>query len=274
MDNAYGLIYLNFGNLDLDGFLDYASERGFTHVELAIAEVWNQESDAVEIDKVREKLSNRGLRLCALGAYNDFVVLDADEVDFQVRRMKRICEIASELGCPVLRTEGGVPKPAVPREKWVTAIVECLKRCSEIAEELEVRLALDNHGVVTNDAELQVEILGMVDSPMVGACLDTMNYHWMGHDHATVRRFYQLIAPVAMHTHIKDGRGIRENYVGCTLGEGVVDLDFVIECLLQSGYSGAWTLEYEGKTDAKTAYEMGLKFLRDRLEPPLRSTVR
>lgn len=263
--HSYGLIFYNFGDMTLEQFLDYARDQGFSHVELFISHVWNEEEDTTKVDEVRSALESRGLQLAALSALNDFIVLDPQSVDAQVRRMRRVVEIAGQLGVNVLRTEGGRPKDEVPEDKWVDAMAECLKRCREFIEPAGVHLAVDNHGVVTNDADLQVELLQRVDSPYVGASLDTMNYRWMGHDLETIRGFYKKIAPYTRYTHFKDGRGSRREYQGLALGEGEIDLDYALSCLQEAGYSGVWSVEYEGRSPIE-GYAQGLMWLKSRLE--------
>ena len=261
----YGLIFYNFKDMTLEQFLDYARERGFTHVELFISHVWNEQDDTETVDRVMRAVESRGLAVGALGARNDFLVLEPEEVEAQVRRMRRVCEIAGRMGVNVLRTEGGKPKESVPKERWVDAMAECLVRCREFIEPAGIRLAVDNHGIVTNDADLQIELFERVGSPNVGACLDTMNYRWMGHDLETVSEFYRKIAPYTFYTHMKDGRGSRSEYKGLALGEGEIDLEHAVRCLLDAGYDGVWTVEYEGP-DPIEGYAKGLAWLKSRLE--------
>ncbi len=263
--HSYGLIFYNFGDMTLDQFLDYARDQGFSHVELFIRHIWNEQENTTRIDEVRSALESRGLKLGALSALNDFIVLDSQAVEAQVNRMGRVVEIAKEMGVNVLRTEGGSPKQEVPEEKWVDAMAECLKRCREFIEPAGVHLAVDNHGIVTNDADLQIDLLERVDSPFVGASLDTMNYRWMGHDLETIRGYYKKIAPYTRYTHFKDGRGARKEYRGMALGEGEIELDYAFECLREAGYSGVWSVEYEGP-NAIEGYAKGLQWLKSRLE--------
>lgn len=262
---SYGLIFYNFKGATLEQFLDYAKEQGFTHVELFVSHVWDEKEDVLRVDEVRAALDARGLKVAALSALNDFVVLDPQEVEAQVGRMRRVVEIAQAMGTNVLRTEGGRAKDTVPEDKWVDAMAECLRRCCEFIEPAGVHLAVDNHGVVTNDADLQVELLEKVGSEYVGASLDTMNYRWMGHDLDTIRRFYKTIAPYVRYTHFKDGRGVRQEYRGLALGEGEIDLDYALQCLLDANYQGVWSVEYEGPTPYE-GYAKGLAWLKSRLE--------
>lgn len=244
-----GVIHYNFPDMDWLAFLDYCARTGFEYVEVAIADVWapgtaDPEASARE---AHSQLDGHGLKASALSAGNDFLLLDEAAIAPQIERMKRICcDIAPALGTDVIRTEGGWPKDEVSPERYVEAISGCLRRCVGFIEPAGIRLALDNHGPVTNDADLQVRIFEAVGSPNVGANLDTMNYRWFGHDLATIDRFYEVIAPHVFHTHLKDGTGSREDYRGAALGEGEIHLDRAVECLRAAGYDGAWCAEYEG----------------------------
>ncbi|HEX29256.1 TPA: sugar phosphate isomerase/epimerase [Candidatus Poribacteria bacterium] len=262
-EKKIGVIHYNFPGYSFEDFLRYASETGFGYVELSIADVWKPDvSDLkAEAEKVRQIVERYGLKVSALSAGNDFVLLDEDEIAKQVERMRKICEVARTLGTKVIRTEGGRPKDSVPQERWDEAIAGCLKRCLDFAEELDVYFALDNHGLVTNDAELQVRIFESVGSKRVGSNLDTMNYRWFGHDLKTINHFYEIIAPYVLHTHMKDGTGSRGEYRGAALGEGEIDLHYAVKCLKEAGYDGVWCAEYEGREDPAIGYRKCYQWL-------------
>ena len=137
-----------------------------------------------------------------------------------------------------------------------------MSQLTDFIENEDFRLALDNHGLVTNDADFQIAIFEQIGSKNLGANVDTMNYRWAGHDLETVRSFYEKIAPYAFHTHFKDGTGTRGNYVGLALGEGEIPLEYAVKCLKDAGYEGPWVVEYEGKTDSREGYRKGLEWLK------------
>jgi len=259
----YGLIHYNAPGGTVEEFLDYAAGAGFGHVELQIGDVWTEGEAQPEgrAERVRAEVKARGLTVSALAAGNDFVVLEPEVVAAQVARMKRVCELARLLGTDVIRTEGGSPKDGVPEERWVEAMAGCLKRCLEFAEPMQLQLAVDNHGWVTNNGELQVELFQRVGSPWVGANLDTMNYRWFGHELETIDRYYEIVAPYTFHTHLKDGTGAREQYVGAALGEGEIHLALAVECLRQAGYDGVWCAEFEGRGDTGDGYRRCLAWM-------------
>ncbi len=249
-----GLIHYNYASKSLDDFLKFTSETGFGYVELQIGDIWGPEIANPErnAEVVRKQVESYGLKVSALAAGNDFVVLEENAIQAQVTRMRRIANLAKRLGTSILRTEGGSPKDAVPENRWGEAMAGCLTRCLEFVEPNGLYLAVDNHGVVTNDADLQVELFERVGSKYVGANMDTMNYRWAGHTLTRVGRYYELIAPYTLHTHLKDGTGSRGNYRGEALGEGEIELDKAIRCLKEAGYNGVWCCEYEGRENDGT----------------------
>jgi len=262
-----GLIYYNFPGHNLEQFAAYAGAAGFTRAEIAVSEIWREKEEGDDPEaraaQVRALLQARGVGLSALSAGNDFLQPDDAGMARQVARLERVCRLARLAGTDTVRIDGGWTKDAVPQERWFDLIVAGLRASAPFLEREGFTLALDNHGLVTNDADFQKRIFDAVGSKRVGANVDTMNYRWAGHDLATVGRFYHVIAPYARHVHFKDGRGSRDTYRGAALGEGELDLALAVRELEAAGYSGVWTVEYEGpRADAEAGYSKGLAWLR------------
>ena len=244
-----GVIHYNFPNFSFQDFLKFAADAGYEYVELQLPDVWGENIDNPErnAEQVRREVEAHGLKVSALAAHNDFVQLEEEAIRFQVERMQRVCTIARILNEEaVIRTEGGNPKDEVPEERYLDAMFACFARCVGFVAETNIGLAIDNHGVVTNDGDLLYALLQKVNHPLIGTNLDTMNYRWFGHDIATCNRFYEMMAPHTLHAHLKDGFGSRENYKGAALGEGEIDLQHALDCLDKAGYKGVYCAEYEG----------------------------
>jgi len=262
-----GVIHYNFPDFSLDDFVKYAADTGYGYVELAFSDVWKEgiESPEAEAGKVRQQVESYGLKVSVLSAGNDFVQLDEEAIKEQVERMQRICGLAKILGTNIIRTEGGQPKDSVPESRWVEAMAGCLKRCLEFVKPDDIYLAVDNHGLITNDGDLQVALFQAVGSKHVGANLDTMNYRWFGHDLETVGRFYEIVAPYTFHTHMKDGKGSRQDYQGEALGQGEIDLAKAVRCLKEAGYDGVYCAEYEGSEESSVGYRKCLEWMKENL---------
>jgi sugar phosphate isomerase/epimerase len=112
-------------------------------------------------------------------------------------------------------------------------------------------IAIDNHGLITNDGDLLYALVQKIGHPRVGVNLDTMNFRWYGNDIPTCDRFYTALAPHVLHTHMKDGFDSREHYRGAALGQGEIHLDHALQALKAAGYSGVYCAEYEGPEAAE-----------------------
>jgi len=264
-----GMIHYNAPGDTLEEFLDYAAEAGFRYLEVGHRDAWPEGDDKPEkrAEQVRKALDARRLATSALQAGNDFIVLKADGLAGEVKRMQRSAGLAKILGTDLLRIDAGWPRESDNEPKWLKAVVEGMKACSDFAEAMDVRFALDNHGITTNKAEFQLEVLSQVNSPRLGLNLDTMNYRWFGHDLDTIDRYYEMVAPDVFHVHLKDGRGSRADYVGTALGEGEIHLDHAVKCLRRANYQGAWCAEYEGpRAESADGYRKCLAWMRKHIK--------
>jgi len=261
-----GVIHYNFPDMSLDEFIEYAARTGFKYAEMAITDMWpeGEQNPEKRAEEVRKKLDAAGITASAINAMNDFIVFDEDEIAFQVERMRRIAGIAKILGTDTIRTEGGWDTKGRDDEAVTAAIAECLRRCADFAEPEGIRLAVDNHGQVTNNVDLQVEVLRLAGSRNVGANLDTMNYRWYGYSVEQLPDVYRRIAPYVFHTHMKDGTGSLEEYRGAALGEGEVPLDAAFAALADAAYDGVWCVEYEGK-EGLAGFTKCFEYLKARL---------
>ena len=260
----YGLIHYNTPGDTFADFVAFAASSGFTSVEVMISDVWPRGSEFTteKAYEARAILDRYGIKASALTAANDFVQLDPKAIQVQVDRMQQVAQLARILGTSILRTEGGQPKEGVPEERYAEAIAGCLKACLPFCEDMGVRLAVDNHGVVSNNPAVLLPALQAVSSPFIGSNLDTMNLRWWGNAVEDLPKIYHDLAPYVLHTHMKDGSGVRGNYVGAALGQGEIPLQVAVDELVAAGYEGAWTAEWEGKGDKAEGYQACLAWLK------------
>ena len=176
--------------------------------------------------------------------------------------MQQVAQLAQILKTNVLRTEGGQPKESVPEEKWAEAMAGCLKACIPFCQDMGIKLAVDNHGYVTNNPKVLMATLKKVDSKFIGSNLDTMNLRWWGNEVKDLPQIYKDVAPYVFHTHMKDGTGVRATYKGAALGNGEIPLKVAVAELLKAGYKGVWCAEWEGQGDKGTGYAECLKWLK------------
>lgn len=264
-----GYIHYNWPGFSFDDFLHFAAETGAGYVELQLTDVCeNYAFDEERAAQVRAQVESHGLKVSALAAHNDFLQADPDAVAFQVDRMKQVAALAQIL-CdePILRSEGGQPKDSVPQELWGAALYECFARCTGFADEMGVTLAIDNHGIVTNDGNLLIGLLKRINHPRIGSNLDTMNFRWAANSIENCNRFYSELAPFVKHTHLKDGFGSFKDYRGAALGEGEINLQHALSCLKNANYDGVYLAEYEGpETAGGVGYRKCMEWMKNALD--------
>ena len=247
----------------LPEFLDYAAQAGFQALELQYRDV-EASPGFYSIEKARQVrgwCDERGLLVSQLSTGNDFVILNPCDVNQQAQRMRWLGRCALELGTHILRTEGGQPKDLVPPQDYEKAICGCIEQCLPWMEEMDLTFAIDNHGWITNDAELLLRVLNHFKHPRVGSNLDTANLRWFGHSLEAIDGFYRRLAPFVKSTHLKDCFGSRETYKCQVLGRGEVHLETALACLKQAGYQGNYIAEYEGELDAAEGYRQCREWL-------------
>lgn len=245
-----GVIFYNFSFQNLEDFFKWCVENGVEY-----AEIYNK-----YLEDAKRLISRYDVKISQVTAGNDFVQKTKEDFEKQVKMVGELCKKIKDVGCNQIRIDGGWPKEGVESSKYKEMILEGVKRVVEFAERENVYLALDNHGIITNDYQFQIEIFEKVKSKYLGANLDTMNYRWFGYPVEKLTEIYKLIAPYTLHTHLKDGIGTRENYVGKVLGEGEIPVIEAIKILKENNYKGVWCIECEDK-NKEIAYKKCVEFL-------------
>jgi sugar phosphate isomerase/epimerase len=268
-DTKIGAIHYNWPGYDLEGFARRASEIGYRYCEVRAGDIWQDDSvdGAHRAEEVRELLGKYNMQISAVEIGNDFLQANADDLDAQLARYRARCKVIPLTGTDIVRSDGGWNRnDQVPEDQWDAMMLDAFKRCADFLEEFDVRIALDNHGVTTNDGDWQLSLIERVGSARIGVNLDTMNYRWYGHELDQIDRFYEILAPHVFHVHMKDGRDSRQDYKGAALGEGEIHLNHAVKCLKDVGYDGAWTAEYEGpEAEGGVGYEKCYHWLSEKL---------
>ncbi len=108
-------------------------------------------------------------------------------------------------------------------------------RLCEVAERANVDLAFEN----LRAPEYLYEFMQRIDSPRIGVCFDAGHNHCFCPDRRIAVDFKDRIK--AVHLHDNDGTRDAHNIPG----DGTIDWSQVRQELLDSAYSGAWSLEIE-----------------------------
>ncbi len=210
-----------------------------------------------------------GVDLICLSIHQDFVSPNPAERHKWVAHTEKCIELAYALGVPCIRLNSGRWKTikdfdALMKARGIEPMlegytlddgfkwcIEATQKCVELAAQRGVILALENHWGLTNTPEGQMRILKAIESPWLGALMDTGNFLEDPYEKLAV------IAPKTVFVQAKTYPGGGEFYT--------LELDYkrIAKILRDAGYTGYVSLEMEGKEAADTAVAKSIAMLRE-----------
>jgi len=215
-------VFARLGWRDLDLNLNHIVERG------------------VDPDAVQRALDANGQHVHIVsGGWCDFFLEGAAAEETQAS-VDRQAALARRFGVDRLRLFFGRLPVAEDSEAARAACARHLRRVADRHPDLH--FMVENHDGASSRPEVCRDVLERVDRANVRLTFDPINF-----EHRGVRALdaIAIVAPLVGHVHLK-------GYAGgtfCGFGEGDVDLMPALRQLVAAGYTGAFTVEYEGTGD-------------------------
>lgn len=219
--------------------------------------------DILDTIEMREKtlglLNELGLEIVALSPHTEFLIFDIKERRRQVEHCMAQIDLAGLYGVNLVRifSGGKVPEGRTWRE-CVDTVLEGLKPCVEYAEKKGIKLAVESHGQFGNDLEAMLTIIDEINSPVFGVTLDTANFTYY---RVNVIEAIEQLNKKIFHTHLKDCYISPEERYGTSVGEGILNFYAILKKLIEVGYSGAYCIEYEGKSAPEEGLGRSIDYL-------------
>jgi sugar phosphate isomerase/epimerase len=160
--------------------------------------------------------------------------------DDTVRSVDQQVDIAGRLGAHMIRLFFGRLPAASFDAAAASTITANLRRLSD--RHPDTTFVFENHDGASLVPDICRDVLATVDRPNIRMNFDPINFARAGVDPAHA---LEAVAPLVAHMHLKglDGGDF------CEFGRGDVDLTPLLRRLLQRGYRGDFTVEYEGPFD-------------------------
>jgi sugar phosphate isomerase/epimerase len=145
-----------------------------------------------------------------------------------VEQATRMLHVASALGSPILRCVLGSladRRSAQPLEAHIQATVETCQAVRDLATDLGIKLALENHAGDMLGWELK-DLIEQAGPEYVGACIDSGNPVWVAEDPMVT---LEHLAPYVLTSHVRDSAvyahptGAAVQWVA--MGDGNVGID-------------------------------------------------
>jgi len=227
---------------DLDNAIRIISEAGFGSVDL-----WGRsphfsthltEVKPRDIEKITEKYS---VKIANLGTYCGGNFLDNSRPVRQ-KEMSDLCraiDLAKRFGARSIRVSPG----AGNSPQIVEALVDYFGRAAVYAASKGIRMGMENHaGSIAGDPDIALKLCEGVSSRFFGILYDPCNLFEMGQDY---KQALGMLKNYIMHIHLKDGKWVEGKFQRCHLGEGEIDIPWILNALNEIGYEGHIALEYE-----------------------------
>ncbi|MDP6699706.1 MAG: hypothetical protein QGH25_08650, partial [Candidatus Latescibacteria bacterium] len=103
-----GAIHYNWPG-ELEDFVRRASEIGYETCEIRAGDIWSDPGDGgqARAEEIGELLARHGMRASAVEIGNDFLQADPADLNAEIERYRRRCEVIPLLGTDIVRSDGG-----------------------------------------------------------------------------------------------------------------------------------------------------------------------
>jgi sugar phosphate isomerase/epimerase len=225
---------------DPDEQLSTLAAESITHLELRSAWSVNvADLTAGQLAAFRDALGRAGVRVSAIGSPIGKIPLQAP-LGPELDRMRRIADIAGELGTTIVRVFSFFIPPGEPPERHRHHVIDRMAALTGIASDRGLILAHENEKEIYGDtADRCHDLITSVDSPALRATFDAANFVQCG-----VRPFsqgYHLLRPYLVYLQVKDALTATGEVVPAGEGDGQVRP--TLAALRDSGFEGFVSLE-------------------------------
>lgn len=242
----------------IDAILAHTASLGFEGIELTLVPGWSTELarlDAAETRRIRTLLDASGLALPSLAVHRDLVVDDADQWATNLAYLHKAIELAVALadrdGPPIINNLVGGQSGEFEQHR--TQLLERLADLVAYASVRGVTIAIEPHvNTVLESPTTTREIIEAIDSPYLRVQFDISHFDVLGF---TIEESVPILAPLAVHTHVKDQRGKAPDFEFLIPGEGPFDYVRYLHAMRDAGYQGFITGEVSVMVQRRPNYD-------------------
>ena len=244
--------------VEIQEALPAIAEIGYGGIELAVTPGWPTELytlDTVKRKQIGQLLAEHDLVLTAVAGHASMCEDEAEKNRANMKRLRDSIDLAADLaqeGEPAIMVSlvgGGVDDWPTHREM----IAERVHALGEHAASRGVILAVEPHSGTSFDTPSKVAwLLGTVNHPAVRINFDISHFDIMG---IGIDECVAKMAPYAVHTHVKDQRGIYPNHEFLTPGSGPFDFVRYLRAMHAAGYDGFICVEVSVMVQRKAGHD-------------------
>lgn len=239
--------------------VEHCASLGYDGLELTVIPGWP--TDAAALDgparrRIRRLYDDAGIVLCGLSGNTPLLRSDqGGDLTSRLDRFRGYLDLASELQRPgqkltVSTTSGG------SADRWEEVREELVDRFGTLAAHAEaagvIATAEPHVGSALHTPEGVRWLVEQVDSPALRIHFDISHFNVQGMD---MDRVVAELAPLSVHTHVKDERGVVPDYRFLIPGEGDMDYVRYLRAMERAGYRGHITVEISLMVQRRDGYD-------------------
>jgi sugar phosphate isomerase/epimerase len=214
--------------------------ENISHLELR--SVWSvnvADLGDAELARFRAAADAAGVRVSAIGSPIGKIPVAAP-LGPELDRMRRVADVAGELGTTIVRVFSFFIPPGETPERYREPVIDRMRALTAVAQERGLVLAHENEKEIYGDRPQRcADLIESVNSPALRATFDAANFVQCGvrpHDEA-----YGLLRPYLVYLQVKDALAATGEVVPAGQGDGQVRE--TLAALRDSGFEGFASLE-------------------------------
>jgi sugar phosphate isomerase/epimerase len=239
----YTYSYLDRLDMPIGPTLEAIAAAGYDAVDLSATRRRDLDPALFPVEDRREILrltAALGLEIAALVTHLPLV---NSLWDGRPLNLLGACDLAAELGCPLVTVHAGSEKGTdwSPEEAWQRAVAH-LREVAEYGAARGVTVAVDAlfpNYLAESPARVKA-LVEAVDHPRFAHNFDPCYVAICGFD---MEAAIQLLAPHIVHVHVKDHHGRYPDFRHDIPGEGELDHGLWVRALTETGFTGTAAIE-------------------------------
>ncbi|MFZ0214915.1 MAG: sugar phosphate isomerase/epimerase [Candidatus Dormiibacterota bacterium] len=242
----------------IDVAVRHCAALGFDGLELTVIPGWPTDAallDDGERRRIRRLYDDHGIALCGFSGNTSLLPEDTEQVAPNLERFRGYLDLAAELQRPGERlavscTSGGA---SGDWERMRDRLVERYGALAAHAERAGVVVSAEPHVASALHTPAQARwLVDRVGSPALRIHFDISHFNVQGMDMDGV---IAEVGPLAVHTHVKDERGVVPDYEFLIPGEGEMDYVRYLRAMDRAGYRGHITVEISLMVQRRPGYD-------------------
>ena len=231
---------------EMNTIISKAVEYNFDAIDfrgyLGQMDIYNLPEFTVKKDQLKNKFKDANLGISCFSSSVKVFTKDKKEHENNIREIIAYSKLCNFFNAKYIRIFGGCIGKTNRNEAIKTAIIN-LKELSLVAKQYNIILAWETHDDWL-DSEIIRKVIDSVNTNNIGVLWDTHHPYRLIDE--SPEKTWEVLKKYILYTHWKDSYIDKNSkYKLCNIGDGDIPLREIYNILIDGGYNGYFTLEWE-----------------------------